>query len=107
MARLWKSLTIGLLAAEIVCALAASASAQRTTYGEDSVPYGTEAYEAWRPYGSDPVPHSRIDNQGYVRAYGVDTVPGQPLNDRVPLRFRSLLPDAILPEQELEVLTSD
>jgi hypothetical protein len=78
-----------------------------TTYGEDPVPASHEGFERWRPYGSDPVPPTRFADHGYVQAYGMDPVPGQPLNDFIAPRVPSTLPDTILPGQTLEVLTRD
>ncbi len=81
------------------------ARGQSTTYGEDPVPASHEGFERWRPYGSDPVPPSRFADHAYVQAYGMDPVPGQPLNDFTPVRIPPILPDSVVPEQTIEVLT--
>jgi hypothetical protein len=35
----------------------------------------------------------------------MDPVPGQPLNDFTPVRIPPILPDSVVPEQTIEVLT--
>lgn len=84
-----------------------AARGQVTSYGEDPVPTSHEGFERWRPYGSDPVPPTRFADHAYVQAYGMDPVPGQPLNDFTAPFVPSTLPDAVLPEQSLEVLTRE